>query len=87
MRCGTRCSGIVSIAADVLWISVMKGVGGVCGICLARRGWRGGRVDERVACGLYQSRGNRGNVGRVSVFGWGVGLDQGLKRWGGTMSV
>ena len=39
----TRGSGIVSSAADVLWISVvrgMRGVGGVCEmcICLARGG-------------------------------------------------
>ena len=41
--CGTRGSDIVSIAADVLGMSVvrgMRGVGGVCGmfICLARGG-------------------------------------------------
>ena len=38
-------SGIVSSAADVLWMSVvrgMRGVGGVCEMCMARRGWRGG---------------------------------------------
>ena len=40
-QCGTRGSGIVSSAADVLWMSVvrgMRGVGGVCEIsmCLAR---------------------------------------------------
>ena len=48
---GTRGSGIVSSADDVLWISavrVMRGVGGVCEICmcLARGGvcgWRGGQ--------------------------------------------
>ena len=34
---GTRGSGMVSSAADVLWMSVvcgMRGVGGVCGICM-----------------------------------------------------
>ena len=43
--CGTRGSGIVSSAADVLW---MKGVGEVCemGMCLAR---------ERIGFGFYQS--------------------------------
>ena len=40
---GTRGSGIVSSAADVLWMSVvrgMRGVGGVCEMCmcLARDG-------------------------------------------------
>ena len=28
---GTRCSGIVSSVADVLW---MRGVGGVCEMCI-----------------------------------------------------
>ena len=38
---GTRGSGIVSSAADVLWMSlvrVMRGVGGVCEMCMARGG-------------------------------------------------
>ena len=46
-----------------------------------QRGCRGVCVDERIGFGLYQSRGNRGSVGRVSVFWfqwcgwcrWGVG--------------
>ena len=56
---------------------------------LRRSGWR---VDERIGYGLYQSCGNRGSVGRVSVFwlqwcGWGVGLNQDLEGWGGVMAV
>ena len=38
---GTRGSGIVSRAADMLWMSVvrgMSGVGGVCEMCMARGG-------------------------------------------------
>ena len=69
---GTRGSGIVSSADDVLWISAvraMRGVGGVCEICmcLARVGgvWvERGAVGERIW--LCE---NRGSVGRVSVFG------------------
>ena len=43
---GTRGSGIVSSAADVLWMSVVRGirgVGGVCKMCmcLARHGISG----------------------------------------------
>ena len=63
------------------------------GAALVERGW----VDERIGFGLYQSCGNRGNDGSVSVFGlllfgwcrWDVGrvLDQGLEGWGGGMSV
>ena len=41
---GTRGSGIVSSAADVLGMSVvhgMKGVGGVCEMCMTCLAWRG----------------------------------------------
>ena len=53
-----------------------------------RRGWIGGRVDERIGFGLYQSCGNRGSVGRVSVFWlrwfrWGVGRGLGPGSGGG----
>ena len=51
-------------------------------------------MDERIGFGLYQSCGDRGSVGHVSVFGYGgvggewVGcLDQGREQWGGVMSV
>ena len=49
-------------------------------------------MDERIGFGLYQSCGDRGSVGHVSVFWlrwcrWVVGLDQGRERWGGVMSV
>ena len=45
-----------------------------------------GLVDKRIGFGLYQSYGNKGSVGCVSVFGlrwcrWVVGLDQGLDLW------
>ena len=38
----------------------------------------GGRVNERIGFGHYQSCGNRGSIGRVYVLGlrfceWGVG--------------
>ena len=68
---GTRGSGIVYSVADMLWMSVvrgMRGVGEVCEmcICLARGGVReeGG---EWIGFGLYPSCGNRGSVGRVWV--------------------
>ena len=46
---GTRGSGIVSSAADVLWISVvrgMRGIGGICEMCMCLA-----RVDNRGECG------------------------------------
>ena len=77
----------VSSADDVLWMSVVRGIRGVGGIyemCmrLARGGVGGeggGRVNERIGFGIYQSCGKRGSVGRVSVFllRW-----CGLFRWG-----
>ena len=54
--CGTRGSGIVSSAADVLGMSVvrgMRGVGGMC-MCLAR----GGRGEVRE---LVDTRIDRGS--------------------------
>ena len=96
---GTRGSGIVSSAADVLRMSVvrgMRGVGVVCEMCmcLAPGGVGGeGLVDERIGFGLYQSCTNRGSVERVSVFGlrWSwwcrYGVSRGLEGWSGVMSV
>ena len=71
---GTRGSGIVSSAADVLGMSVvcgMRGVGGVYEMCMCLTpGDVGGEgVDERIGFGFYQSCGNMRSVGRVSVFG------------------
>ena len=66
-------------------------------VCLRAAWVERGRVDERIWFGLYQSSGNRGSVGRMSVFGCGgvgdvggewVGvLDQGLEGLGGVMSM
>ena len=47
-----------------------------------------GVVDDRIGLGVYQSCGNRGSVGRVSIFGlwwcmWGV--SRGLYCGFGTM--
>ena len=49
-----------------------------------RRGWR---VDEMIGFRLHQSCGNRGSVGRVSVFWlrwcrWGVGRGLGQESAG-----
>ena len=62
-------SGVLSSTGDVLEMSVVRGVGGVCEMCMCLAlGGVGGEGDERVGFGLYQSCGNRGSVGRVSVF-------------------
>ena len=54
----TRGSGILSTTADVLWMSVvrgMRGVGGVCKMCMClARGAAGGEGCERIRrLGLY----------------------------------
>ena len=46
--CGTRGSGVLSSTGDVLEMSVVRGVGGVCDMlcmCLARGGVGGERVS------------------------------------------
>ena len=50
MKCGTRGSGIVSSAADVLWMSLVRGMRGVDRVCemcmcLARGGVDGEGVN------------------------------------------
>ena len=61
---GTCGSGIVSSAADVIWMSVVRGMRGVVGVCVCLvAAW-----VETIGFGFYQSSGNRGSVGHVSVF-------------------
>ena len=80
---GTRGSGIVSSAADVLWMSVVRRMSGVCRVCemcmcLARGGVGGEGGEWMRGLGL----GFTNPVGRVSVFWlrwsgwcrWGVGM-------------
>ena len=46
---GTRGSGVMSIAGNVLEICVVRGVGGVCDMCMClARGWVGGVGGEWV---------------------------------------
>ena len=62
---GTRGSGVLSSTGDVLDTSVVRGVCGVCDMCMCfARGGVGesGRVDEKIGFGLYQSCGNTGSV-------------------------
>ena len=88
---GTRGSGILSSTGDVLEMSVVRGVGGVCDMCmcLALGGVGGKGGDEwRIGFGLYQSCGDRGVLDVCLCFGcggvggeWVGGLDQGRRRW------
>ena len=88
---GTRGSGIVSSAADVLWMSVrrgMRGVGRVCEICmcLGLGGEEGGEWMGGLGLGFTNPEGTGGvsdvclgcgGVGRE----WVGGLHQGLEGW------
>ena len=80
---GTRGSGVLSSTGDVLEMIVMRGVGGVCVMCmcLAPGGpvGTGGVLDMCLCFGC-------GGVGGVGGE-WVGGLDQGRERWGGDMSV
>ena len=62
--CGTRGSGIVSRAADVLWMSVVRGVrgiGGVCEICMCLgRGREGVEWIRGLALGFTNPVGTGG---------------------------
>ena len=67
----TRGSGVLSSTGDVLEMSVVRGVGGVGGMCmcLARAVWvERGASGERIGFGLYQSCVDMGSVRRVPVF-------------------
>ena len=95
----TRSSGIVSSAADVLWMSMvreMRVVGRVCEMCVfcfGRRGWRGGEWMRELGLGFTNPVGTGGvldvclclGCGGVGGVGgeWVRGLDQGLEGWGG----
>ena len=89
---GTRGSGVLSSTGDVLEMSVARGVGGVCGMCLARGGvgGEGGEWMRRLGLGFTNPVGTGGVLDVCLCFGCGGvggervgGLDQGRERWGG----
>ena len=100
---GTRGSGIVSGAADVLWMSMVRGMRGVgvFEICmyLTRGGvcGEGGEWMRRLGLGFTNHVGTWGVLDVCLCYGcggvggvggeWIWGLDQGRERWGGVMSV
>ena len=89
---GTRGSGIVSSAADVLWMSVVRGmrsVGRVCEICMyLARGGVGGEWMRGFGLGFTNPVGTRVVLDVGLCFGcggvdgeWVGGLDQGPEGW------
>ena len=95
--CGTRGSSIVSSAADVQWMSVvrgMRGVAEVCEMCMClSRGSVGGEVWIRgLGFGFtnpVRTGGECWTCGGVGGVGgeWVGGLNQGLQGWSGVVSV
>ena len=89
---GTRGSGVLSSIGDVL----VRGVGGVCDMCLARGGvcGEGGEWMRELGLGFTNPMGTKGMLDMCLCFGcggvggeWVGGLDQGRERWGGVMLV
>ena len=89
-------SGIVFSTAGVLWMSVVRGVGEVCEMCMClARGGVGGEGVSVLGFTNYVRTGGVldvclclgcGGVGCVGVE-WVGGLVQGLEVWAGVMSV
>ena len=92
---GTRGSGVLSNTGDML----VRGVGGVCDMCMARGGvgGEGGEWMRELSLGFTNRVGAGGvldmglcfDCGGVGGVGgeWVGGLDQGRERWGGVMAV
>ena len=62
---GTRGSGVLSSACDVLEMSVVRRLGGVCDMCMCLAQGGVGVVGDRIGFGLYQFWKNMGKVGSV----------------------
>ena len=98
---GTRGSGVLSSTCDVLEMSIVRGVGGVCDMCkcLARGGvgGEGGEWMRELGLGFTNPVGTGGVLYVCLCFGfggvggvggeWVGGLDQGQELSGGVMSV
>ena len=84
---GTRGSGVLSSTGDMLEMSVVRGIGGVCDMCMAWGGvgGEGGEWMRELGLGFTNPVGARG----VCFGCGGVGGEWvcGLEQWGGVMSV
>ena len=79
---GTRGSGVLPSTGDVLEMSVVRGVGGVCGMCLARGGvgGEGGEWMRELGLGFTNPVGPGGVLDMCLCFGCG---GVGGCMWGG----
>ena len=93
---GTRGSDVLSSTGDMLEMSVARGVGGVCDMCLARGGVGGEGGEWMIGLGLgFTNPGGKGGVldvcfgcGCVGGVGgeWVGSLYQGRERWCGVQT-
>ena len=92
---GTRGSGMVSSADDVLWMSVGCEELEYVGVCLGGVGGEGGEWLRGLGLDFTNPVGTGGVLDVCLCFGcggvgggeWVGGLDQDLEGWGGVMSV
>ena len=96
--CDTRGSGVLSSTGDVLEMSVVRGVDGVCDMCMCMArggvGGEGGEWMRELGLGFTNPVGTGGVLDMCLCFGCGGvggecvgGLDQCREWWGGVMSV
>ena len=89
---GKRGSCVLSSTCDVLEMSVVRCVGGVCNMCMYLA--RGGEWIRELGLGFTNPVGTGGVLDVYLCFGcggvcgeWVGGLDQGREWWCGVMSV
>ena len=101
MRACMSGSGVLSSTGDVLEMSVVRGLGGVCDMCMCLAqggvGGEGGECMRESGLGFTNPVGTGGVLGMCLCFScggvggvcreWVGSLDQGRERWGGVMSV
>ena len=95
---GTHGSGVLSSTGDVLEMGVVRGVGGVCDMCMCLDrggvGEEGGEWMRELGLCFTNPVGTGGVLDVCLCFDcggvggeWVGGLDQGQERWGGVMFV
>ena len=84
--CGTCSSGVLSSSTstgDVLEMSVVRGVGGLCGMCLAQGGvgGEGGEWMKELGLGFTNPVGTRGVLDMCLCFGCGGVAGEWVGAW------
>ena len=90
-------SGVLSSTGDMFEMSVVRGIGGVCDMCMCLARGGVGEWMRELGLGFTNPVGTGGGLDMCLCFGcgdvggvggeWVGGLDPGRERWGGVMSV